>query len=79
MPPTVKNIELVPDEEIRVALLTAIRAAFSLSEAEAIAEALSLMGFRRVTAKSNQKVSSALKKLVQDGAVTTTNDKVAVA
>lgn len=79
MPPTVKNIELVPDEEIRVALLTAIRAAFSLSEAEAIAEALSLMGFRRVTAKANQKVSSALKKLVQDGAVTTTNDKVAVA
>ena len=80
MPPTVKDIELVPDEEIRVALLTAIRAAFSLSEAEAIAEALALMGFRRVTAKAKQKVRSALRKLVQDSAVTTTrDDKISVA
>ena len=79
MPPTVKKIELVPDEEIHVALITAIRAAFSLSKEEAISEALSLMGFRRVTAKANQKVGSALRKLVQDGAVTVEDDKVSVA
>ena len=79
MPPTVKKIELVPDEEIRAALITAIHAAFSMSEEEAISEALSLMGFRRVTAKANQKVGSALRKLVQDGAVTVEGDKVSVA
>ena len=79
MPPTVKKIELVPDEEIRAALISAIRAAFSMSEEEAISEALSLMGFRRVTAKANRKVGSALKKLVQDGAVTVEEDKVSVA
>lgn len=40
-----------PDEEIRAALLTAIHAAFSMSKEEAISEALSLMGFRRITPK----------------------------
>ncbi|MYB71460.1 MAG: DUF3320 domain-containing protein [Gemmatimonadetes bacterium] len=79
MPPTVKKIELVPDEEVQAALVTAIHAAFSMSEEEAISEALSLMGFRRVTAKANQKVGSALRKLVQDGAVTVEGDKVSVA
>ena len=79
MPPTVKKIELVPDEEIRVALITAIRAAFSLSEEEAISEALSLMGFRRVTAKAKRKVGSALRKLEQDSAVTVEDDKISVA
>ena len=37
------------------------------------------MGFRRVTAKANQKVGSVLRKLVQDGAVTVEGDKVSVA
>lgn len=79
MPPTVKNIELVPDEEIRAALIAAIRAAFSLSEEEAVSEALSLMGFRRVTVKAKRKVGSALRKLEQDGAVTVEDGKVSVA
>lgn len=68
-----------PDEEIRAALLTAIHAAFSMSEEEAISDALSLMGFRRVTAKANHKVGAALKKLVQDGVVTVENYKISVA
>ena len=79
MPLSIKKIELVPDEEIHAALITAIHAAFSLSEEEAISEALSLMGFRRVTAKANQKVGSALRKLVQGGAVTVEDDKISVA
>lgn len=61
------------------ALLTAIHAAFSMSEEEAISEALSLMGFRRTAAKANHKVGAALKKLVQDGAVTVENYKISVA
>ena len=71
-----------PDEEIRAALLTAKRinhAAFSMSEEEAISEGLSLMGYRGVTAKANHKVGAALKKLVQDGAVTVENYKISVA
>ena len=79
MPPAVKKIELVPDEEISEALVTAVQAAFSMSEEEAISEALSLMGFRRVTAKAKQKVGSALRKLVQDGTATVEGDKVSVA
>lgn len=79
LPSAAKKIELVPDEEIRLALIAAIRAAFSLSEEEAIAEALSLLGFRRVTAKPRQKVGAALRTLVQDGAVTVEDDKISVA
>ena len=41
-----KKLELVPQEEIREALITAIRAAFSLSEEDAISEALSMLGFQ---------------------------------
>ncbi len=79
LPPAAKKIELVPDEEIGAALLAVIRAAFSLAEEEAISAALSLMGFRHLTAKANRKVGSVLKKLVQDGAVTVEDDKVSVA
>ena len=50
-----------------------------MSEEEVISEALSLMGFRRVTAKANHKVGAALRKLVQDGAVTVENYKISVA
>ena len=79
LPSTARNIDLVPDEEICVALIEVIRAAFSLSEEAAIAEALSLLGFRRATAKAKQKVGAALRTLVQDGAVTVEDDEVAVA
>ena len=50
-----------------------------MSEEEALSGALSLMGFRRVTAKANHKVGAALKKLVQDGAVTVETYKISVA
>ena len=73
-----KKIELVPDEEIRAALLAAIHAAFSLSQEEAISEALSLMGFRRVTAKAGQKVGLVLSALEQEGAITVAGDKISV-
>ena len=74
-----KKLELVPQEEIREALITAIRAAFSLSEEDAISEALSMLGFQRSTAKAKQQVSTALQILVQEERIKFENDKFTAA
>ena len=73
----VKKVELVPAEEIGLALTTCVEMAYSLSLSDAVSEALSLLGFQRSTAKAKDIVESVLKKLtgaqilkVQAGMVT---------
>jgi len=79
LPASVKKIDLVPKLEIQAALLAAIEAAFSLSEEDAISEALSLMGFQRTTAKSKQIVAFILQGLVEESRIKEENTKMAIA
>ncbi|MCM4161731.1 DUF3320 domain-containing protein [Antarcticibacterium flavum] len=62
---SLKNIENVPPEEIRLALLETIEKAFSISQEEAISEALSKMGFGRATQKASKVVKTEIKKLMK--------------
>ncbi len=79
LPAASKKIELVSTEEIQKALITAISAAFSLSEEDAISEALSMMGFQRSTTKAKQQVSSVLQKMAQEKQIKFENKKISVA
>jgi hypothetical protein len=79
LPASAKKLELVPQEEIREALIISIGAAFSLSEEDAISEALSMMGFQRSTAKAKQQVGTVLQILVQEERIKFENDKLTAA
>lgn len=67
LPASLKKIELVPDEEIRAALVEAITKAFTLPKNDAAPEALSLLGFQRATAKSREKVELVMNDLIEKG------------
>jgi very-short-patch-repair endonuclease len=64
LPAAMKKIELVPSEEMSAALMKAVEMAFSLTEQDAIAEGLSLMGFQRATEKARGFMEDELKKLI---------------
>ncbi|WP_420554281.1 DUF3320 domain-containing protein [Neptuniibacter marinus] len=75
LPTAMKKIELVPSEEMAESLETAVKMAFSLTKQDAVAEALSLMGFQRSTEKARMYMDSSLEglvasgKLIQDGEI----------
>ncbi len=62
-----KNIELVPYEELELAILESVKLAFSISKEDVISEALSLMGFNRVTANAKKFVMNVLDALIKNG------------
>lgn len=64
--PSFKKIENVAPEEIQKALVDTISIAFSLAEAEAISETLSLMGFNRSTEKARAIVTTEIAKLFKE-------------
>lgn len=78
LPSTSKKIELVPKEEIGEALVVAITSGFSLSEDEAISEALSMMGFQRSTAKAKDYVSTVLDQLIYKNVLKNENNKLSL-
>lgn len=78
LPSTAKKIELVPKEEISEALIVAITSGFSLSEDEAISEALSMMGFQRSTAKAKDYVNTVLDQLIYNNILRNDNNKLSL-
>ena len=76
LPAAIKKIELVPEEEIQKALFAVIGAAFSLSEEDAISEALAMMGFQRATANAKRRVGSVLQVLLGEERLKAENSKL---
>lgn len=59
-----KNIDLICDKEVQLAILQVIEFSFSISEKETISEALALLGFNRATAKTSDKIISNIEYLI---------------
>jgi len=78
LPVASKKIELVPHEEIKEALVTAISAGFSLSKDEAISETLSMMGFQRSTANAKEQVNIVLQELARNGQVKINDNTISI-
>lgn len=64
-----RKIELVPPEELDLALVSCVRAAFSISEDEAVAASLSLLGFGRATQRIVSVMQARLDALLKSGAI----------
>jgi hypothetical protein len=62
--PTERKIELVAPEEIDAALLEVVRLGFSMESEAAIAGALEILGFGRVTSKMKELVGARIDKLL---------------
>ena len=65
LPSAIKKIDLVPKEEIQLALMNTIEMAFSIKQSEAISVALSAMGFNRATEKSIKIVKNEITNLIK--------------
>jgi very-short-patch-repair endonuclease len=64
---SMRNLDWVPGEEIRLALIAVVRAGYSISEEEACKEALSRLGLQRLTAPGKERMEAELIALVKDG------------
>lgn len=64
-----RNVDWLPDEEIRLALIEVIKAAFSISEDEAFKGALTRLGLKRLTADGKGRIASELDILIKSGSV----------
>ncbi|TDP80862.1 AAA domain-containing protein [Aquabacterium commune] len=64
-----RKIELVPPEELDLALVTCVRAAFSISEDEAVPASLSLLGFGRATQRIVSVMQDRLDDLLKSGTI----------
>lgn len=64
LPAAQKKVEYIAPEEIKAAIYKTVQDAFSIDTDEAVTEALSLLGFQRVTAKMKESVLPMLNELV---------------
>ncbi len=66
-------LDLVPTEEIRLAMLDVVNTAFSISEEEAFKEVLSRLGLQRLTSQGRARLSSILDTLLSKGKIERVN------
>lgn len=71
-----KNIDLICDKEVQLAILQVIEFSFSISEKETISEALALLGFNRTTAKTSDKIISNIEYLIFQEKIIIDNEKL---
>ncbi|MDJ0839208.1 MAG: DUF3320 domain-containing protein [Acidobacteriota bacterium] len=76
LPSAYKKIDLVPPEEVALALVTAVNTSFTLTRDEAISEALSILGFQRTTAKAKSCVEKILQTVEKEGRLKIEHDKI---
>lgn len=69
MESSMRNLDWVPGEEIRLALFEVIKAAFSVSEEEAFKEGLSRLGLQRLTSTGRERFEVELAALISGGLV----------
>ncbi len=74
--PSARKLEFVCDEEIAAALCAVIAGGFSLEPAEAISEALGLLGCRRVSSDAQNRAQGVLESLCAVGRVERKGDFV---
>lgn len=74
LPTSMKKIELVSPEEIKLALLDIADSAFSINIDALVSEALSKLGFQRATSKARSYVSSILYELAKEGRLILENE-----
>lgn len=62
-----KKLDMVSAEEIREALSKAVELGFSLSQEDAVSEALRLLGFQRVTSQAKERLEVQVEALIEQG------------
>jgi very-short-patch-repair endonuclease len=75
---TDKKLDWVSPEELGQALHVVITYAYSISADDAMSEALSMLGFQKLTAKSKTQVEPVLDMMIQQGCVVRENGKLRI-
>jgi len=74
-----KKFELVPLEEIRLAIRQEVHRGFSLSKDDAISNAAHVLGFHRITAQAKVLFEAQLDRMVKDGVLVSLNGLISIA
>ena len=77
-PAALKKVEYIAPDEIKAAIYKTVQDAFSIDSDEAITEALSLLGFQRITAKIKESVLPMLNELVRQSQLRREGNKLFV-
>ena len=67
LPAAYKKLELIPPEEIALAVHRAVSGAYGIGTEEAIAAAGRVLGFGRITAETRAGIELVIRKMVQSG------------